>query len=611
MKNIGKILKRTAAAALCAAGLLSLTGCEKNYSKMMNEAPAEYISMAYGNTADAMSPLEGSGELFKKAAEDGAVTLSCESDGITFKSEAALSEKDSAFSQLMTMTGASGKSAQIYAYAGKNGAKIGAIGQSGSHIYDITYEGIAEKLAASIFAPESGTYYAMSQSDYDELTAYINQMSEAVKSAANGEAQDDEYSKIFTDYFDTHKPEVQEKTDADIGGETVSSNIITYTIPTEDVKSLANQVFETAMADEKVKEQLTEYYDEETLRESFNDLMDALDECGITAAYYINAKTNVMMKSDFTVNITVDEQPIKVYVNSFFGADPAAADVQTFDAGADIAGETVSFNMAKVRTDNGWLLKASTDLMGEKTDLFTVSFEKTDKNYTLVIQSPGDVVAAEVYAKIEGTVDISKTAFDMTVDKITYNDSDTDMLELEPKAKVNVKIGGEISVLDAEKELFDITEEEMDALLDELDKDIGAIIEEADGSGAMGSYVKSSRLTQANANAKNVHTACTATVVQEYVDGNEYSGAIEGSPDGFTIGGKKIDVSQYLGPNYFGYAYGYVNESTFSVEYTMWSQDPIPDEYKHQLTKEEQDKLAGEKIFIGCFPVPQSEGLIG
>lgn len=605
MKNISRIFKRTAAAALCAAGLLSLTGCEKDYSKMLNDAPAEYVHMALWNTAAAMSPVSDSGELLKKAMEDGTMTVSFESDGIAFKSEAAVSQKEGAFSQLMTMTGSSGASAQVYAYAGKNGAKIGTVGQSGSHIYDITYEGIAEKLAASIFAPQSDSMYAMSQSDYDEFMMYIDQMAKAVQSAADAENTDDKYAKVFKDYFDTHKPAVQKKTDTDIDGETVSANIISYNIPTADVKALADSVFTLALEDIKANGQLPEYYDEEETKGYFKEFMDMLDECGIKAEYYINAKTHVLMKSDFTLNASVDGETIKAYVNSFFGADPADTSCQTFDAGVDLAGENVSFNMVKLRTDDGWTLHASTDFMGEKTDLFILSFSLDGNNYTAALKYPGDVVSGGIYVKIEGTADIGKTSLNMTVDKVTYDTYDIEPTEIEPKATLSIKTGGEVTVLDAEKELLDLTEEEMDAFAESVEKDFGAIIEEANGNGTIGSYVRNSKISQANANAKWVHTASTATIVQEYVDGNEYSGVIEGSGTNFTIGGKKFDMSNYLSSDFSGYVYGYVNEKTFSVEYTLWSKDPIPKEYRHQLTKEEQEQLADKKIFIGCFPAPQ------
>lgn len=594
MQKLIRTAKSAAVAALCTVGIMSLSGCDK-YEKMLRDTPDEYIETAMENT------MENSKEnkLIEQALKDGSFTLGFEAEGLTFTGVCNVNENESAFSQLFTIADSSGNSAQIYAYAGKTGSKIGTVGQSGSHIYDITYEGIADKLAASIFAPTSDSVYAMPQSDYDMLAAYIDQMAQALQSPSDGENPNDKYAKIFNDYFDTHKPEIQEKTDADIGGKTVSSNIITYSIPTADVKALADSFFDLALEDTKASGQLPEYYTEEDMKEYFNEFMDTFTECGITAAYYVNAKTHALMKSDFTVDAAVDGQSVKIYVNSFFGADPKNAPSQTLDAGIDIAGENASFNMIKSRTENGWTLAASADLAGEKSDLFNVTYEKIGKAYSISASIPDE----EMSGSIEGTFDTNSTSLNITVDKISYTSYDgTETFE--PKAKVSVKKGGEISALDAEKELLDLTEEEMDALMENIDSDFGAIIEEATGSGPMGSYVIKSKISQANANAKWVHTSSSAKAAQSYVDGNELSGVIEGNGTDFTIGGEKFDFSNYLGTDYYGYAYGYINEQS-AVEWTIWSADPLPEEYRHQLTKEEQDSLADKKIFIGCYPIPQ------
>lgn len=112
-----------------------------------------------------------------------------------------------------------------------------------------------------------------------------------------------------------------------------------------------------------------------------------------------------------------------------------------------------------------------------------------------------------------------------------------------------------------------------------------------------------SAIATANAKAINCHTACTATITQMYVDGkNVPSGAFEGSGTDFTIGGVKFDeILWWLGDNFTGYTYGYVKEN-WGIEYIMWSDKPIPDDYKHELTKEEQEELAKNGTVIGCYP---------
>lgn len=115
-------------------------------------------------------------------------------------------------------------------------------------------------------------------------------------------------------------------------------------------------------------------------------------------------------------------------------------------------------------------------------------------------------------------------------------------------------------------------------------------------------------ITDANENAKHCHTACTTAIAQMYADGkNVPSGAFEGSGTDFTIGGVKFDeILRWLGDNFTGYTYGYVKEN-WGIEYVLWSDIPIPDEYKHELTETEQKELAQNGTVIGSYPTPLKE----
>lgn len=596
MKNLFKPLKTAAAAALCAVGVLSMSGCE-NYEKMMREQPMEYISMAMDNTAESVvrGTFSDGYQLLKAAMEDGSVTLGFEAEGVTFKGECAVSEKSQAVSQLYTVTGSEGASAQIYAYTDKNGMKFGTIGKSGSHIYDMSFDNLAEKLAASVFAPDSGSEYAMSQSDYDKIIAYIDEISDAV---SGNEDERDKYSAVLEDYFNAHQPAIEEKTDADIGGETVSSNIITYTIPTEDVKMLAEQIIDLALEDYKFDEEMSEYYNKETVKEEFTDMLSEIDELSVTAAYYINAKTNVLMRSDITLNIGDENYKMEAYINAFYGADPANAEKQSLSMGIKDDDMDMSINADVTRGENITTAVVSmNDYDGESQELLTLISERDGSAYKISL----DVPDAELSAKVEGTLETSKNSFSLTVDSfsISYEEND---ISYSPKASVTVKKGGEISVLDAEGEFLDLTEEELDALLENIGSDFEEVIDQATG-GAFKNYINKSKISQANANAKNVHTICSAAIVQAYVDGEEFGGIIEGSGMDLTVGGEKIDLYQFMPDDYYGYVYGYADKDTAVVEYIVWSENPIPEEYKRQIAAEEQENLAGEGIIIGRFPL--------
>ena len=598
MKKFIKAAKSAAIAALCAAGMLSMSGCE-NYGKMLRDTPDEYINMAMENTMESIggNTFTEEKKLFEQAMEDGSFSLGFEVEGITFNGVCEVSEKANAVSQMYTLSNAEGNSAQIYVYADEGGFKFGTIGDSGSHIYDVTLEGFAEKLAASIFAPGSGSAYEMSETDYNALLEYVEALSAAVENAES--KGDDKYQKLFDDFKNSLDPAIEEKTDINIGGETVSANTVTYTVTTEKIKDLLNQLFNLLAEDGQLDPETTGYSAEE-MRAQFDEAMSSLEEIYVIAEYDINAKTNMLMQSDIFLNVTADGETAAVKFKSFFGADPASAEKQTYTFGINADGENIEIVMDVIHTETSAKVIANMTSGGESMELFTMNTEKNGDNYSLSVN-----IMDEITAGMEGTVSTSGNNFDMTIDKISAGYGSGEF-SYSPKAKVNVKKGGEISVLDAEGEFLDITEAEMDALLENIGGDFGWLAGQTSGAltSSMIGYVAQADITYADANAKNVFTACTTNVVQRYVeeDENLVGGAIEGSGNDFTIGGVKVDMSDYLYDDYTGYVYGYVNEDTFAVEYTMWSEKPIPDEYKYQLTEEEQEKLHEKGITIGCYP---------
>ena len=599
MKKFIRAAKSAAAAALCAVGMMSLSGCE-NYGKMLRDSPDEYINMAMENTVENM----GGGifaeekKLLEQALEDGSFTFGFEAEEITFNGVCEVSEKANAVSQMYTLSNAEGNSAQIYFYADEGGLKLGTVGDSGSHIYDVTLESFAEKLAASIFAPDSDSAYAMSETDYNALLEYVEALSAA---AGNAERQgDDKYQKLFEDFKNSLDPVIEEKTDIEIGGETVNANTVTYTAETDKIKNLLNQLFDLLAEDGQLDPETTGYsYSAEELREQFDEAMSSIEEINVTAKYYINAKTNMLMQSDILLNFSVDSETGELYsgelrFNSFYGADPASAEKQTHTLSMNAAGENIEIVIDVAYSENSAEVTANMTTGSFSMKLFTMTVNKDGENYSASVDIVGEITAG-----MEGTISTSGNAFDMTIDNVTASYG-SEEFSYSPRAKVNVKKGGEISVLDANGEFLDITEEQLNDLIDAVAGDFEWLVGED-----MSDYVKKSKIAQANANAKMVHTACTANTAQRYAEGDEnlVGGAIEGSGTDFTVGGVKIDISNYLGDDFTGYAYGYVNGDIFAVEYTLWSKQPIPDEYKRQLTEAEQKELSENGITIGCYPL--------
>ena len=480
MKKFIRAAKSAAIAALCAVGIMSLSGCE-NYGKMLRDSPDEYIDMAMENTMESIggNTFTEEKKLFEQALEDGSFSLGFDVEGITFNGVCEVSEKANAVSQMYTLSNAEGNSAQVYVYADEGGFKFGTVGESGSHIYDVTLESFAEKLAASIFAPGSGSAYEMSETDYNAVLEYVETLSAAVKNADS--KGDDKYQKVIDDFKNNLDPDIEEKTDIEIGGETVKANTVTYTVTTDKIKDLLNQLFDLLAEDGQLDPETTGYSSEE-MRAQFDEAMASIEEIIIAAEYDINAKTHVLMQSDIFLNVTAGGETAAVRFKSFFGADPASAEKQTHTLGINADGENVEIVMDVIHTETSAKVIANMTSGGESMELFTMNSEKNGDNYNLSVNLMGEITAG-----IEGTVSTSGNTFDMTIDKISAGYGSGEF-SYSPKAKVNVKKGGEISVLDAEGEFLDITEEQLNSLIENISSDFESVLSGVLGSGAYGSY---------------------------------------------------------------------------------------------------------------------------
>ncbi|MDE5993712.1 MAG: hypothetical protein K2G87_11760, partial [Oscillospiraceae bacterium] len=170
---------------------------------------------------------------------------------------------------------------------------------------------------------------------------------------------------------------------------------------------------------------------------------------------------------------------------------------------------------------------------------------------------------------------------------------------------VTVEKGGTMPALDADKEFLDITVEEMDTLLENIESDFTAVMEETAPGSAMSNYIQKSRITQTNANAKTCHTAVTAILVQALIDDRAFSGSEISNSNGtmFRLGSSETDCANYLGDSFEGYVYGEFDDENCNVNYILWSKEPIPDNLKKPISRDEQSELAEQGTYIGCYPL--------
>lgn len=596
MKRFLGGLKAAVCGVSAAAAMLVMSGCT-NYSKMLSEQPAEYISMAQENT---MKSAVGSGfgeeyKLLSEACENGSFKLSFEVEGIQFNGELYVNEKDEKTAQVYKVTGTEGTSAEVYLYTGRNGLKIGTNGNSGRHVYDVTFEGFAEKLAASIFAPGSGSEYAMEQSDYDMLVKYLEEIA-----AAEDEAKStDKLSAIIEDFRLAHPPVTEEKVDTDIGGETVSANIVTYSFAKEDIVSIAEQLTDLYL-DEYANEQDFEHYTKDEMKEQVMSVFDELDDCSIKVVYYVNSKSHMLMMSDIDLLASSGGENMHLYADVLYGADPENSGKQSFKAGISADGEEYAIAADITMNDNGSETVFSLTDNGETKELATLASNRDGENYTITL----DVPEAEISCKAEGTVKTENKAFEITLDRVSAVKGAAEVSYL-PKGVVTVEKGGTMPELDAEKEFLDITEEELDTLLENIEEDFTAVMEETAPGSAMSNYIRKSKISSANANAKTCYITVMTTLVDAAVVDRAFSGSVISNNGGaaLSFGGTETDCSDYLGESFEGYVYGEFDGEECTVSYILWSEDPIPDNMKKPLSSDEQTELAEQGTYIGCYPL--------
>lgn len=110
-------------------------------------------------------------------------------------------------------------------------------------------------------------------------------------------------------------------------------------------------------------------------------------------------------------------------------------------------------------------------------------------------------------------------------------------------------------------------------------------------------------LANADDKAKSMHTAASACIAELIVEGVEIDGRqFENSGTVFIFGNTENNMAELLGNSFSGHVYGVFDEETYLVEYTLWSAEPIPEEYRRMLTDSEQEALSKKGIIIGCYP---------
>ncbi len=122
-------------------------------------------------------------------------------------------------------------------------------------------------------------------------------------------------------------------------------------------------------------------------------------------------------------------------------------------------------------------------------------------------------------------------------------------------------------------------------------------------------YVRASRVSEYNSNAKSIYsgaqlaiTDCYAYELATIQPACVYTGTDDciGYP---TTGGDPCDLSRYLGEKFDGYFAFMTGDDAYSCVYALWSKKPIPAAVVEQMTLLDVENSFNTKLPKGCHPL--------
>ncbi|MGN1417339.1 MAG: hypothetical protein ACI4XF_10865 [Oscillospiraceae bacterium] len=456
--NIKTVKKASAAVAAAALGL-TLTGCT-NYKKLMEEEPGKYVALAAKNTAKSLiRPDElGIAAQAASALESGAAYITADTKDMDYS--AYFSGSDKTEYQLIGLSMSSDKGALDMRFsADKHKLSAAVTGPTTDQSYFVDLDTFSDKIDHSIFRAGGGSDHAL-----DEDT--INSIKEAVESAKakiNGTDTENSADDKYSEYADR------------IGVSSVTTNI---SVDCNDVKadvitySIDSALFDDIMVD-FYRESYSSYYSEEEWQELESKLRESLD-AEMSLDFNINSSTHMLMSVNFRGSFTSDDDTDDIYGELIFGVKPDKSDKISLYLKVTDNGSTESFNadFFKGATTDGTTVWNSVFSLSENDEVKTanaaLTYVKDAGTLTLVITSyDGSSVS------LNGSVTSSSDGAAVSLDSITSSEGE----DLMDGASISVRFAKDpIPAVSADKDFLDITDEELDAMGENLGKDFMTVL---------------------------------------------------------------------------------------------------------------------------------------
>lgn len=579
---------RIIAAAAAAVTALVLGSCT-NYEKLMKEAPADYIAESFENSIKTISKKDSFGikDQVSDALEKGSVEFAVYDGDITYLLTLDNNKNDMEHSAELKFTSDGSSDFSLMAGRDNENLYFSTSGESGKNSYYIDIDNFESDFENSIFHYSSDSWYSFSRSECEYITEAVNKLSE------NG---DNKTKKEFMKLF--NKLEHTFSTDkVQIGSDDVKADIITFELDEDEISELLDDIADI------LSDISDDISDLEYAAKSISETSSKL-----TLNFYINSKTHNLMMAEGKLKSNMDGSTVNVTAEIFFGKDPSKTEeyyikTKLSDEYSKISAELTLSDSESTKNNVVWNAALKIDDDGDKTNINgSLEYNKKSGDYEASLRMPIDGDNSKI--SVSGKITSDKSSAQITAEKISASFAD-DKIDMSASVKFLNKIQNTLDKSSREN-LLEISEDEFDALGESIGDDI---IQACSGGSSssnspMGNYIRESKLSSVNANAKLYHTAAAVLLTEAGINNEPLSGSeISGSDHTFYFGNTVKDGIDYLGENAKGYFYGEYNPNYYSVQYIIWSEDPIPDNLKKQLSYDEQNELAKQGTYIGCYPL--------
>lgn len=519
-------------------------------SEITDETAGDVLSAAFENTVISLDSAFAPDSSAQFDSENKTVRIDVVNGSLTFSGIAA-QNGDTADMSLSVDDKSTGKTASMGIFCDSKDAILSIITPDDRYVYGVNTDTAAEDIKKSIFAPDSGSDFAIPE-DFDFSTLAPNT---------------EKYAKL-TEQFADMPLTVSEDGD---------NIIITATAEGE-------KAYELLFGMQGDYSAYKDIYTEMNEGKEPDALLTAEFTADKTSEELISAKVNTVIKGDaqtfadtgYNVDFLSDGMSVKVFENGETSADISVVCDKTDGYSLSVNADTVSAYTGE----------------SEKTNISLIS---KDGKFTLSANQAG-----EELLKMTGTITDEADKYMIVSDSFTLmgEDAETDIT-------VTVTECGSLTKPDS-KPLFSITEEELEAVAEAVGDSLYTMFEDSDS--VLGDYIRETKSATANSNAKYVYTNAATYSTKCEINGVDIAfeaagGSVgnisdeeEPAYDGTEADFRKA-MAYYMGGEDAGYFYITFEDNL--PKKVMWSADPAFGE----AIENGQTSDFDEGLVIGCYPL--------